>query len=105
MRLKHTNRRLHPRTAVGSAGDGSTLWLVVVDGRQPNYSEGVTLSELADIFLELGAYRALNLDGGGSSTMVMQGLLGPELLNAPIHTNIAMRQRPVANHLGIFAPR
>lgn len=97
------NVRLHPRTAVGSTADGDTLWLVVVDGRQPKYSEGVTLEELADILLELGADVALNLDGGGSSTLVTAGVLGTDILNSPIHTNIAMRQRPVANHLGVFA--
>lgn len=101
--VEHPSPRLHPRTAVASAADGATLWLVVVDGRQPNYSEGVTLAELADILLELGATMALNLDGGGSSTMAAATVHGPQLLNAPIHTNIAMRQRPVANHLGIFA--
>ena len=99
----HEKSTLHPRTAAAASIDGATLWLIVVDGRQPNYSEGVTLGELADIILELGADMALNLDGGGSSTLVMSGLLGPELLNAPIHTNVAMRQRPVANHLGIYA--
>lgn len=102
--LAQKKATLHPRTAVASTADGATLWLVVVDGRQPDYSEGVTLAELAQIILELGADVALNLDGGGSSTLVMQGAMGPELLNAPIHTNVAMRQRPVANHLGIYAP-
>jgi len=101
--VQHHNSRLHPRTAVASTADGATLYLVVVDGRQPNYSEGVTLGELAEIILELGVSMALNLDGGGSSTLVAAGMGGPELLNAPIHTNIAMRQRPVANHLGIYA--
>lgn len=101
--VAHEKTILHPRTAVASTVDGATLWLIVVDGRQPNYSEGVTLAELAEIILELGADVALNLDGGGSSTLAVEGLIGPELLNAPIHTNIAMRQRPVANHLGVFA--
>lgn len=101
--VTYENARLHPRTAVALSADRETLWLVVVDGRQPNYSEGVTLEELANILLDLGAHMALNLDGGGSSTLVTAGVTGPELLNAPIHTNIAMRQRPVANHLGVFA--
>lgn len=99
--VKHENSRRHPRTAVASTADGQRLWLVVVDGRQPDYSEGVTLGELAELLLELGAHMALNLDGGGSSTMAMATEFGPQLLNAPIHTNIAMRQRPVANHLGV----
>lgn len=97
------NARRHPRTAVAATADGTTLWMVVVDGRQPKYSEGVTLEELAQILLDLGADMALNLDGGGSSTLVTAGVTGPELLSSPIHTNIAMRQRPVANHLGVFA--
>ena len=49
-----------------------TLWLVVVErARQRWYSEGVTLTELAEILQGLGAYNAINLDGGGSSTMVI----------------------------------
>ncbi len=94
---------LHPRTAVALNTSGSTLWLIVVDGRQRKYSEGVTLWELAEIALEIGAEVALNLDGGGSSTMVMTGEKGTQILNAPFHTNIPMRERPVGNHLGIFA--
>ena len=94
---------LHPRTAVAVGAQSKTLWLIVVDGRQRNYSEGVTIGELADIVLELGAETALNLDGGGSSTLVMAGHWGPRALNAPFHTRIPMRQRPVANHLGVYA--
>jgi hypothetical protein len=94
---------LHPRTAVAVDERGETLWLIVVDGRQRGYSEGVTVAELADIAVEFGVYRALNLDGGGSTTMVAEGSQGPHTLNSPIHTRIPMRQRPVANHLGIYA--
>ena len=61
----------HPRTAVGIDEDGRRLWLVVVDGRQPGYSEGMTLRELALLLQELGAVEALNLDGGGSTAMVL----------------------------------
>ena len=101
--VKHADASRHPRTAVALGGEGTKLWLVVIDGRQRRYSEGVTLAELAEIILELGADVAINLDGGGSSTMVAAGPRGPEILNAPIHTGIRMRQRPVANHLGIYA--
>lgn len=62
-----------PRTAVGVTGDGRLL-LVVVDGRQPGYSVGMTLQELADLMASLGAVDALNLDGGGSSTMWVNGV-------------------------------
>ncbi|CAN5654143.1 hypothetical protein BH23GEM3_BH23GEM3_18950 [soil metagenome] len=64
----------HPRTAVGWRGDG-TLLLVTVDGRQPQHSVGMSLAELAELFRRLGAVEALNLDGGGSTTMVVRGLV------------------------------
>ncbi len=60
-----------PRTAVAKLSDGK-LVLMVIDGRSAA-SRGVTLSELADILLNLGATDAINLDGGGSSTMVING--------------------------------
>jgi exopolysaccharide biosynthesis protein len=60
---------------------------VVVDGRQPNYSEGVSLVELAEILRHHGAYTALNLDGGGSSALVVAGPHGnPQVLNARSRT-------------------
>ena len=58
-----------PRTALGYNTD--TLFLVVADGRQPKYSTGLTLYELASILIELGATEAINLDGGSSSTFVV----------------------------------
>lgn len=61
----------HPRTAVGIADDGKRLLLVVVDGRQAGYSAGTTLRETATIMLALGARESLNLDGGGSTAMVL----------------------------------
>lgn len=94
---------LHPRTAIAIDEKGEKLWLILIDGRQPFYSEGVTLAELKNIAIELGADSALNLDGGGSTTAVMANCCGWHLLNSPIHTKIPMRQRPVANHLGIYA--
>jgi hypothetical protein len=94
----------HPRTAVALSQDERTLLIVMVDGRQPSYSEGVTLPELASVILEYGGYAALNFDGGGSSTLVMQGADGrPLQLGSAIHTRIPGRERPVANHLGVFA--
>ena len=94
---------LHPRTAVAVDATGRRLWFIVVDGRQRGYSEGMTLYELADLALDLGAQTALNLDGGGSTTLVVDGPDGPRTLNSPIHGRIPMRQRPVANHLGLYA--
>ena len=98
--------RRHPRTAIAVDDDGGELLIIVIDGRQPTYSDGATLDELTEIILRHGGDRAINLDGGGSSTLVIQGPDGrPKLLNSPIHTRIPGRQRPVANHLGIRAER
>lgn len=65
---------LAPRTAVGLLPDGRLL-LVTVDGRQPGYSVGMRLRDLAQVFVELGAVGAMNLDGGGSTAMAVGGLL------------------------------
>lgn len=93
-----------PRTAVALDRASRHLILVVVDGRQPGYSEGVTLLELAEIIRFHNGYHAMNLDGGGSTTLVVEGFRGiPKVLNSPIHTSIPGRQRPVGNHLGIYA--
>ena len=95
-----------PRTACALDRAGRSLLIVIVDGRQPNYSEGVTLAELAEIVTAYGGDTALNLDGGGSTTLVAQGPGGrPVQLNSPIDNRIPGRERPVANHLGIYARR
>ena len=80
----------HPRTAVAIDGDGTVL-LLVVDGRQEGYSVGMTLEELTDLLLELGAVDALNLDGGGSTTLVTT----EGIVNRPSDAE----ERPVANVL------
>jgi hypothetical protein len=92
-----------PRTAVALDRAGTTLWLIVVDGRQSGYSEGMTMPELARLARDLGAWSALNLDGGGSATLVAESRGKLRVLNSPIHTGLPRRQRPVANHLGIYA--
>jgi exopolysaccharide biosynthesis protein len=75
----HSIQGDQPRTAVGVI-DANHLVFVVVDGRSPGYSEGVTLPELADIFQDLGATTAYNIDGGGSSTLYFDG----EVVNHPL---------------------
>jgi len=98
--------QLHPRTAIGYSRNGRYLYLVVADGRQPLYSEGMTLADLADLMLSLGAQYAMNLDGGGSSALVVEGGDGePRILNSPIDSYVPGRERPVANHLGISVRR
>ena len=94
----------HPRIAAALDRAGDHLILFVIDGRQPGYSEGATLEDLARIVIDHGGFRAVNLDGGGSSTLVIEdGRGGATPLNMPFHTRIPMRQRPVPNHLGVFA--
>jgi phosphodiester glycosidase len=68
----------HPRTGIGYTDNGGVL-LVVVDGRQPRWSRGASFREFAVIMQDLGAIQALNLDGGGSTTMVVEG----EVVNRP----------------------
>ena len=68
----------HPRTMIGTTADGIT-WLVAVDGRQPQHSSGMTLVELRYLARRLRLTNALNLDGGGSTTMWVQG----KVVNSP----------------------
>lgn len=93
-----------PRTAVGLDGPGTRLILIVVDGRQPFYSEGATVAELAELMLFYGGDNAIMLDGGGSSTLVIDWPgKGLQVMNSPIDLGIPGRERAVGNHLGIFA--
>ncbi|CAM3558012.1 phosphodiester glycosidase family protein [Aeromicrobium ponti] len=61
-----------PRTAVAVDSTGTKVFYVTVDGRMPGFSEGMTLKEFAGYLASLGAYQALNLDGGGSTTMAVR---------------------------------
>lgn len=74
----------HPRTAIGVSKDGSKVFAVVLDGRSAD-SRGMTLPELGKLFKDLGAYNAVNLDGGGSSAMIAReaGSDGPTVWNTP----------------------
>ncbi|MFC1544301.1 phosphodiester glycosidase family protein, partial [Gemmatimonadota bacterium] len=85
---------VHPRTAAGYTREGD-LVLLIVDGRQPN-SRGVDLIELATIMRDLGCVEALNLDGGGSSTLIING----RLINRPAGRTF---QREVMSAVAVFA--
>jgi hypothetical protein len=99
------NDKPYPRTAIAIDKTGQKLWLILVDGKQFRYSEGLTVSELATyIATELKADAAINLDGGGSVTLAVQTLTGAQVLNAPIQTRLPMHERPVASHLGFYLP-
>ncbi|UCE06313.1 MAG: phosphodiester glycosidase family protein, partial [bacterium] len=68
----HTDR--HPRTAAGFSADSTKLYFVTVDGRQ-SHSKGMNLIELADFMVSIGVAQGLNLDGGGSTTMVVRDVI------------------------------
>jgi uncharacterized lipoprotein YddW (UPF0748 family) len=86
-----------PRTCAGVSRDGKRLYLLVIDGRQAGWSVGVTLPEAADLLLQRGVWRAVNLDGGGSSSFVFLTESGSVASNRPSDG----AHRAVANHLGI----
>lgn len=97
--VQNLARARHPRTAMGLSREGRRLWLVVVDGRAPGYSAGMTLPELAQLMLELGARDAINLDGGGSSAMAVRRPAGDvQLVNRP---SDARGERAVANAVAV----
>ncbi len=91
----------HPRTSSGLSADGEKLIIVVIDGRQQWFSEGVTLPEMSEYLIEFGVYIGLNHDGGGSSTLVFESADGsPTIINYP---SDATGERIVSNHLGIIS--
>ncbi|MDY3331814.1 MAG: phosphodiester glycosidase family protein [Pelistega sp.] len=96
-RICHSNgRNPHPRTAVGLSKDKRYLYMVVVEGRLDNF-KGYTLTQLAKLFQGLGVPHAINLDGGGSSTMVIKNRRVNQLPSQQL-----IFERSVANHLGII---
>lgn len=86
----------HPRSALGVDKDGTTLYIVAVDGRQDS-SLGLSMSRLAQLMLELGCHNAVNLDGGGSTNMVASTMWKED-----IHTvNSPTENRKVINAIGL----
>lgn len=92
----------HPRTIVGTTAGGRRLLLITIDGRQAGYSAGTTNRESARVALALGARDAINLDGGGSTTMVVmrQDSSGSHatVVNRP---SDPQGERPVGNALAV----
>lgn len=91
---RHNGPR-HPRTAIGVSAAGETL-LVTVDGRQ-SHSVGMTMWELADLMIDLGARHALSLDGGGSTTMTVLGRTRNRISDPsprPVASSLVVRFRP-----------
>ncbi len=88
---------LAPRTAAGLTQDGKTLLMAVVDGRS-GVSVGMTCVQMAALIKSFGAYEAVNLDGGGSTTMYLRG-------SGTVNRPSDGVERTVGNHLGVYAPR
>lgn len=88
----------HPRTMVGLDKTGTKLLLAVVDGRQPSLSVGMRCDEEAALMKDLGAWDAINFDGGGSTTMYVAG---QGVVNSPSDGN----ERTVGNHLALYAAK
>ena len=86
----------HPRSGIGFSADSTRVFFIVVDGRQ-RFSAGMTLPEFADLMIRLGVAQGLNLDGGGSSTLVVD----QAVVNSPSDPS---GERPVGNAMVLVGP-
>jgi hypothetical protein len=90
-----------PRSAVGLSRDGSSLFLLAIDGRRPG-SVGATEAELGRLLKALGAWEGLSLDGGGSTALALRYPGGRvRTVNTPVHGGLPGRERAVAGCLGL----
>lgn len=102
--LGEDSRSRQPRTAMGINKEGTRLYLLVVDGRQPGYSMGFTRGEVAQLLKAFGAHNAMLCDEGGSSCMYLQKLGGVRSIPSdengkerPTYTHFGMRLRSTEN--------
>ncbi|WP_428387558.1 phosphodiester glycosidase family protein [Mucisphaera sp.] len=100
---------LNPHTALGVAPDGRIM-LMTVDGRQGDFSSGMRTTEMAELFLHFGINNAINIDGGGSTTLAFDdsddNIANARVINSPSDGSSLLRPgnpRLVANNLGVFA--
>ena len=97
-----------PRTAVGVSKDGTKVYMLVIDGRNDSWSYGATFHDAAKLLIAAGAYNAINLDGGGSSTIVQRNredgttYTDYKILNKPMDDNGSSTEREVVNGLAII---
>ena len=100
---------LNPRTAMGYTAATNKLLLATIDGRQSGFSEGMYLREVAELLKSYGASEAINLDGGGSTTMAFDyygdGPTRSQLVNRPVGRGTPGSERYVGASLAVFAPR
>jgi hypothetical protein len=98
------DRQTHPRSSAGVSRDGRYLYLLTIDGRQHGHSIGATERDVAVSLKALGAWDGINLDGGGTATMVVEGRNGrAEVVSRPIHHGDPGRERVAGSHLGVRA--
>ena len=90
----------HPRTFIGMTEDSRIVYVFVLDGRQPGWSEGLQMQDMMDICLATGCYRAVNFDGGGSTTLVARNPEGFVVMNRP--SDEGNLPRPVVDGLLII---
>jgi hypothetical protein len=101
---------LNPHTAIGVSQDNRRVFLLTVDGRQTDYSEGMRTDEMAQLMLNFGVWNAINVDGGGSTTMIMDdlhdGTQNARVINSPSDNATQISpgtERLVANSFAVFA--
>ncbi|EEF81638.1 phosphodiester glycosidase family protein [Borreliella valaisiana] len=99
---KNFKETKHPRTIIGTDKNNKYLFLATIEGRGVNNSKGASLNEAIDFALSFGMTNAINLDGGGSSTLVIKSNNAPHKLN--FTANIFGQERHVPFHLGIKLP-
>ncbi|WVN91962.1 phosphodiester glycosidase family protein [Borrelia turicatae] len=99
---KNFKENKHPRTIIGSDKGNKHLYLITVEGRGANNSKGLSLNEAIDLSLSYGINNSINLDGGGSSTLVTKSNNSAYKLNAT--SNLFGQERIVPFHLGIKLP-
>ncbi|MFM9024589.1 MAG: phosphodiester glycosidase family protein, partial [Planctomycetaceae bacterium] len=101
--IQYDNESNQPRTGVGLSLDETKLYFLAVDGRNSGHSLGVTRPELADFMRMNGVHNAFNLDGGGSTTLVVADPQ-PRLVNVPVGVNdVPGTERVVGSNVGVYA--
>ena len=97
-KITHNVWGTNPRTVIACDSTRTKLYLITVDGRQDN-AKGYTLSELAQYLIDIGMYDAMNLDGGGSTTMVVNESGNQNVVNSPSEGSL----RKVASSIGVIS--
>ncbi|UER67965.1 phosphodiester glycosidase family protein [Borrelia sp. BU AG58] len=99
---KNFKKNKHPRTIIGTDQGDKHLYLITIEGRGINKSKGISLNDAIELSLQYGITNSINLDGGGSSTLVIRSNNSPHKLNAT--PNLFGQERVVPFHLGIKLP-